>query len=143
MISIHVDPSADVTVFSASGDVTGPSVIEALRAAYGNGGTYKMVFDLRYADTIDVLPQQIREFIETAGACAGDRVGGKSAVVTGPLKHEIGALGEEMVRLENAPFEVRAFTEMDSALAWLGVARALRPDKNTTEIFDGSSHELP
>jgi hypothetical protein len=128
MIQVQVDVERGVTLLNASGQLEANAVMSALAAAYVEGPTRSFLVDVRKAAEISIEVMDLQSIIRITSGHSVTRGGGRSALVSGagPNYGYCRAI-ETMVRSANSPVEVRAFRDMDSALAWLGIGPEDRP----------------
>lgn len=116
---IDEDPVVEVHV---TGDATTAEVLEALRKLQENDPR-KERSDLWHFASESVLPYDVFPMIVESikRACTRDMVGRPSAIVTSDkmLSATLDIYKQE-AKASKVPFEIRVFTDRETALKWLG-----------------------
>ena len=119
-ISVATDQPRNLTIFTATGELTFDDQMRVLREFYGGKPTKNALWDFRVISsdriTTDELVQ-IRDFVKMH---QDKRPGGKSALVYDTSQNfGLSGVCEDLTETEDLQFKIRAFNSIDEAIKWL------------------------
>ncbi len=123
-IEIDYRRDEDLTVFTATGELTFAAQVEALKSFYEGKPTRYVIWDLTGITGNRVSSEELRDIIAYTKRHADKRPGGKTAlVVSTRLDFGLGRMGGAMAEIEDTPWEVVPFYTLDEALAFIAEDR--------------------
>lgn len=119
-ISTSHDPSRDLTIFTAAGELTYAEQMTVLQAFYGGAPTANTIWDFRAINGNRISSEEVGNIISFVKQNADRRKKGKTALVAGTdLDFGLSRIGEIYADIEKLPWRIQAFRSMDAALKWL------------------------
>ena len=119
-ISTKTDRSKDLTVFTATGELTFAGQIAAMKEFYEGNPTKNELWDLRGITGSRISSEELLQVTLFTKQYGHKRQGGKSAMVmNSDLDYGLGRMSGTYGETEQLPWEVMAFRSIDEALAWL------------------------
>jgi hypothetical protein len=119
-ITTSHDLSRDLTIFTASEELTYAKQMTVLRAIYGGDPTANMIWDFRAIEGNRISSEELEKIISFIKQRADRRKKGKTALVSGSdLDFGLSRISEFYAEIENLPWQIRAFRSMDDALKWI------------------------
>jgi hypothetical protein len=119
-ISVSIDQSRDLTIFTATGDLTFDDQMRVLREFYGGKPTKNALWDFRVIIADRITNEelvQIRDFIKMH---QDKRPGGKSALVYDHSRNfGLSEVCEDLKETKGLQFNIRSFDSIDDAFKWL------------------------
>ena len=119
-ISVTSDQSRDLTIFTATGDLTFDDQMRVLREFYSGKPTKNALWDFRIVGRDRITASelvQIRDFIRLHH---DTRPGGKSAVVYDHSRDfGLSEVCDELSEIAEMQFKIRSFDNLDEAMKWL------------------------
>jgi hypothetical protein len=124
-ISKHVDPDANITVYTVEGRIHADEIVDEITRFYKGDVTLNVLWDLSNSDVKDLTADQVRTIAHIPREKADKRKGGKTAIVapvdmTFGLSRMYGSLTES----NGYPFETHIFRHLTDACTWLGYEKA-------------------
>jgi hypothetical protein len=114
------DLSRDLTIFTASGELTYAEQMTVLQAFYGGDPTANTVWDFRAIEGNRISSEEVGKIISFVKQKVDRRKKGKTALVSGSdLDFGLSRISEVYADIENLPWQIRAFQSMDDALKWI------------------------
>ena len=121
-IETTYDLAHNLTIIKATGRMKPADFREWTAAYYTGTVTLHSLWDLSQADLSDIKTEDLRDDAVQTKDLADVRKGGKTAIVSEKsLEFGIGRMLEVFYGLEDMPFEIQVFYNLDSARRWLGV----------------------
>ena len=122
MISISKDPSKDLTVFTATGEIVANDMVEVIEKLYSSEPTQFVVWDLTEASSDSFPSEDIDRVLEVAGKHSHKRVGGKTVVVASSV-FAYGMSRMYQAKAEHSQIKINYHVThtMEEALRWLGI----------------------
>lgn len=126
-ISYTIDRAKDLTLFTATDDVTYDDALTALGAYTKEGYTRFELFDFRNGTGRSFSTEQIELMLEMGKTNVGLRpAGGKTAlVVSQDIDYGLSRVFQTLSEIEGITWEVEVFRSMDEAYEWLGISQDL------------------
>jgi hypothetical protein len=121
-IETTCDPSRDLTVVKATGKMTSDDFLDWTANYYSGSTTLHVLWDLSEANLSELNTGNIRDDAKLTKSLADKRKGGKTAIVSGnALEYGLSRMLETFYEMEEVPFEVQVFYNINDAMEWLGV----------------------
>jgi hypothetical protein len=121
-IETKCDPSRNLTVAKATGMMTSNDFLDWTADYYSGTTTLFVLWDLSEANLSEINTGNIRDDAKLTKSLADKRKGGKTAIVSGnSLEYGISRMLETFYEMEEVPFEVQVFYDIDKAMEWLGI----------------------
>jgi hypothetical protein len=119
-ISVQTDSAKDLTIFTATGDLTFDDQMKVLREFYAGKPTKNALWDFRIITSdkisLDELVQ-IRDFVRIH---QDKRPGGKSALVYDHTKNfGLSEVCDDLTETKGMQFKIKDFETIDDAMKWL------------------------
>jgi hypothetical protein len=123
-LAIRVDPTVKLAVVRVAGTVRGPDLLELMGAptadpAWERG--FSIAWDVRALGVLDLVPGDLPPFGEVAAAVRPRMGPGRSAVLARDDGDEVTVRLLGLQGGDHRERELRAFTRVSEAAAWLGV----------------------
>ena len=121
-ITTKFDLANDLTIIKAVGKMKPIDFQEWTDSYYNNRVTRLALWDLTQADLSEIKAEDLRNDAARTKALADARRGGKTAIVSGNnLAYGLSRMLEVFYDLEDIPFDVQVFRNVEDARRWLGV----------------------
>ncbi len=118
------DYDNDLTIQKVIGKPTIENGINMIEAYYAGKVTKYTLWDFSQSTSSVITNSELRKIIKIIKKHADLRRGGKSALVFNKLlDFGLGRMFETFAQIEDMPFELRSFRNMEKALEWLGISR--------------------
>lgn len=120
-VTIHIDPTAGLVTYTASGDAEPNEVIEAVDSALHSPDFrpgMKFLWDCRRRTGRALPAQHLRRSVEKIEISIERRGKGRGAFLVSDVERTIGARTFQY-EARNLPYEVEVFTKMEDAMGWL------------------------
>ena len=112
----------DLSVVKAVGRISEADFQEWAQDFYSGQVTADILWDLTAADLSTITNDDIQEIARRAGAFSSKRKGGRSAFVCGhDLAYGLSRAFEAYTMIDELPFQVQVFRDLDDAREWLGI----------------------
>ena len=119
-ISSKVLKNKDLTIFTATGELTLEVQMDALKPFYEGEPTRNVLWDMRGITGIRISSDELQLIIKYIKLHTERRPSGKTALVTkSDLDFGLGRMSESYAQQENLPWEIRVFASMSEAKKWL------------------------
>lgn len=119
-ISRSADHGGDTTVFTVTGEVDASQVLGAIVAFLRTAPTPYVIWDFRNGSLRRMASSDLRMIINRAGPLTGVRAGGRTAIICATdVDFGLSRMFQTFALLNDIPFEIHVFREMDAAEAWL------------------------
>lgn len=119
-VSIETRPELDLTIFRATGIVSVEDQKKELKAFYEGSPTLNVIWDFSMMQEVSATSSELREIILYAKQFTDRRPGGRTAlVVDTKLKYGLARMASTFAEIEEIPWDIRAFEDMNSALTWI------------------------
>ena len=123
-IATKFDLANDLTIITAVGKMKPIDFQEWTDSYYNNRVTRLALWDLTQADLSEIKAEDLRNDAARTKALADARRGGKTAIVSGNnLAYGLSRMLEVFYDLEDIPFDVQVFRNIEDAQVWLGVCK--------------------
>lgn len=122
-IETHIDLEKDLTIHTASGEISADEILSRIRSYYAGKTTRLLMWDLTGADVGNLSASDVRNFVDLTNSLTKERAGGKTAlVVATPLAYGMGRM-YELSKDASDEYRIghRTFRDRKAALEWLGV----------------------
>jgi len=121
-IATTYDLPNDLTIVTAAGRMQ-PADFQEWNAIYYKGRVTSLIlWDLRPADLSEIQTEDLKQDAIHTGNMAAVRKNGKTAIVSGDaLAYGLSRMLETFYELENIPFAMEVFRDIEEAHKWLGV----------------------
>jgi hypothetical protein len=121
-IETTYDLSKDLTIAAATGKMKAADFSEWTAEYYKGTVTRNVLWNIEKADMSELRTEDLRNDAKHTKDLAEVRNGGKTAIVTGSsLEYGMSRMLEAFYGIEDVPFEVQVFRNLDDAVEWLGV----------------------
>jgi len=91
-----------------------------LKSFYGGEPTRNVIWDFSLLAEINATSDELRGIILYARQFSDKRLGGCTAlIVNTKLKYGLARMASTFAEIEKIPWSIRAFEQMDEALAWI------------------------
>jgi hypothetical protein len=123
-LTIRVDPTARLAVVRVAGTVRGPDLLALVGAPLADPAWepgFSIAWDVRGLGVVDLVPADLAPFGEGAVAVRPRMGPGRSAVLARDDRDEVTVRLLDLQRGGHRERELRAFTRVHEAAAWLGV----------------------
>ena len=120
-IVLQTDRPQDLTILTASGEITFAEAMEALDSFYENP-TQNVLLDVsRRADAPVILKtEDLARIFSRLSARKKNRLSGKTAIVApDDLRFYMSRIAEAFAEIEKLPWKMKAFRSKDEAIRWL------------------------
>jgi hypothetical protein len=123
-IETHIDPEKDLTIHTASGELSADEILRKIHSYYEGVVTQLLMWDLTGADVRRLSASDVQDFVNLTNSLVRPRAGGKIAlVVATPLAFGMGRMFElSKDTSDEQGIGHRTFRDKKTALEWLGVA---------------------
>ncbi len=112
----------DLTIVTAAGRMKPVDFQEWTASYYRGRVTSLTLWDLRQADLSEIKAEDLRKDAIHTRNMAVVRKGGKTAIVSGDaLAYGLSRMLETFYELENVPFDMEVFRDVEEAKSWLGM----------------------
>ena len=121
-IETHIDPEKDLTIHTASGEISADEILGRIRSYYAGEVTSLLMWDLTAADLRSLTASDVQQFVDLTNSVTAPRAGGKTAlVVSTTLAFGMGRMYELSKDLAADQIDRKTFRDRKTALEWLGV----------------------
>jgi hypothetical protein len=120
-LELQPDRSQNLTILTASGEITLAEAMEALESFYKNP-TKNILLDFSHRADIPLIlkSEDLAKLINHLTTKKENRPAGKTAIVApDDLRFIMSRMAEAFAELEKLPWEMKAFRSMDEAINWL------------------------
>jgi hypothetical protein len=122
-IETHIDLEKDLTIHTASGELSADEILRKIRSYYEGEVTRLLMWDLADADVRNLSASDVQEFVNLTNALTAPRAGGKTAlVVSTTLAYGMSRMYEISKDVSDDQIGHRTFRDRKAALEWLGVS---------------------
>lgn len=119
-ISVSTDQSRDLTIFTATGDLTFDDQMRVLREFYSGKPTKRALWDFRVISSDRITADELVRIREYITMHHDTRPGGKSAVVYDSSRDfGLSTVCDKLAENEEMQFKIRMFSNVDEAMKWL------------------------
>jgi hypothetical protein len=119
-IEVSVDREADLTVLTATGEVTAREILDVIAAYYAARPTKNVLWDLSAAALEHVTANEVKPLVQASQQYTAGRVGGKTAMVFSSVSaYGLGRLFDQLRQVRDTPVETMSFHDRAAAMAWL------------------------
>jgi len=123
-ITVTMDRDADITVFTAGGDVRAEDVKSAIHQFYKGTVTKNVLWDFCACDLSGISSADVRSIAEIPRKHYDSRRGGRTAIVAAKdLSFGLSRMYEQYTEAQDMPFETRTFYSREDAMEWVAAAR--------------------
>lgn len=121
-ITTTYDLPNDLTIVTATGRMK-PADFQEWTASYYRGRVTSLtLWDLRQADLSEIKTEDLRQDAIHTRNMAAVRKNGKTAIVSGDaLAYGLSRMLETFYEIENVPFDMEVFRDIEDAQQWLGM----------------------
>lgn len=121
LIETTYDADRDLTIVKATGKMTAVDFHNWTTNYYAGPVTSFILWDVTRADLAALRTDDALNDTFHTKNLAGGRKGGKTAIVTAnDLGYGMGRMLETLYGLEQMPFEVQVFNNLEEAMRWIG-----------------------
>lgn len=119
-ISVQTDKARDLTIFTATGDLTFDDQMRVLREFYGGKTTRRALWDFRLISGDLITKDELIQIGDFVRMHQDTRPGGKSAIVYDHSR-DFGLSGvcQDLAKAKGMQFKIRDFESIDEAMKWL------------------------
>ncbi|MGC9323947.1 MAG: hypothetical protein ACP5G0_04270 [Desulfomonilia bacterium] len=119
-IAVKTDSARDLTLCTATGELTFHDQVAVLKSFYEGNPTRNLLWDMRQISGARITSQEITDIIEFINSYKEKRLAGKTALVTATdLDFGMSRMSELLAESSGIPWEIRAFHSLDDALSWI------------------------
>jgi len=119
-ITIEKHPAVALTVFKAIGEVPFSEQMDALKLFYKDFPTKNVLWDFTKMEEVNISSDEVKDIIQYTKAHADKRTEGRTAlVVDTELKYGLSRMASTLAEIEDTPWEIKVFENMDAAMAWI------------------------
>jgi len=119
-VSIKTLPELDLTIFTAAGATSVAEQKQVLKAFYEGSPTRNVIWDFTRLAEVSASSSDLRDIIQYAKRFSAKRPGGCTALVADTkLKYGLARMASTFAEIEEVPWAMRAFEQLDAALAWI------------------------
>jgi hypothetical protein len=119
-ISIEKNLGLDLTIFKAIGKVPFKEQMNALESFYEGAPTKNVIWDFMEMDEPNISNDELHAIVEYTKAHSAQRKKGRTAlVVNTTFKYGLSRMASIFAEIENTPWVVNVFEDMDAAMAWV------------------------
>ena len=116
----HIDKAKDLTVFKVTGLFSFDTVMPAIKAFYDGAPTKHVLWDLIDTTDIQLTSEEVKAIAKFKPRFEGKRASGKTAFVAQKdILFGLSRMFEFQSDLEQAPFPIMVFRNIDEAHQWL------------------------
>ena len=119
-ISIETNSELDLTVFKATGTVPFSEQMNVLKIFYEGSPTKNVIWDFTEVDEVDISNNELHAIVRYTKMQSTRRQKGRTAlVVNTELKYGLSRMASIFAEIENTPWAMEVFKNMDEAIAWV------------------------
>ena len=119
-IEKRTDENAQLTIYTANGNISGEEVKKAIEDFYEHGPiTRNVLWDVSQALLVDLSAEDVRQIAHVPRQSLASRKGGKTAVAPSDLAFGLSRMYQASSQPEALPFEVQVFRDSEAAHKWL------------------------
>ncbi len=119
-VRVDIRKDENLTIFTASGELTFSEQMDALRSFYDGEPTPYVIWDFRQISGNRISSAELRNIIEFVKRHTQKRTTGRTALVTSSdLDFGLSRMGAIISDLELLPWTIRPFRDLDEALNWI------------------------
>ena len=121
-IETHIDPERDLTIHTASGEISANEILRRIRSYYEGEVTRLLMWDLSNADLRSPSASDVQNMVDLTNSLTTPRAGGKTAlVVSTTLAYGMGRMYELSKDAFGDEIDRKMFRDREAALEWLEV----------------------
>lgn len=121
MTDIHVEKSADLTIFRSRGKVTAGELEEAIRAFYEGVSSSLVLWDFSEADPSSLSAGEIRALAQLASSNSRRRTRGRTAIVAPKaITYGLSRMYQANAEIAESSTQTQTFRTAEEAWSWLG-----------------------
>ncbi len=121
-IDTQIDPEGDLTIHTASGEISADEILDRIRSYYAGEVTSLVMWDLSDADLRSLTASDVQQFVDLTNSLTAPRAGGKTAlVVSTTLAFGMARMYELSKDAAADQIDRKTFRDRKTALEWLGV----------------------
>ena len=120
-IVLQTDRPQNLTILTASGEITFAEAMEALDSFYKDPTRNALLDFSRRADAPVILnTEDLARIFSRLSTQKGNRLAGKTAIVApDDLRFYMSRIAEAFAEIEKLPWKMKAFRSKDEAIRWL------------------------
>lgn len=119
-ISTEKHPELALTIFKAIGDVPFSEQMDRLGLFYKGSPTKNVLWDFTEMEEVNISSDEVKEIVQYTKSHADKRKEGRTAlVVDTKLKYGLSRMASTLAEIEDTPWEIKVFENMDAAMAWI------------------------
>ena len=119
-ISVSTDQSRDLTIFTATGDLTFDDQMRVLREFYGGKPTKHALWDFRVIASDKITNEELVKIRDFVKMHQGKRPGGRSALVYDHSQNfGLSEVCDDLTETKGMQFKIRDFSSIEEAEKWL------------------------
>jgi len=121
-IETQIDLERDLTIHTASGEISADEILRRIRSYYEGQVTRLLMWDLSDADLRSLSASDVQNMVDLTNSLTAPRAGGKTAlVVSTTLAYGMGRMYELSKDAFGDEIDRKMFRDREAALEWLGV----------------------
>jgi hypothetical protein len=118
-VRIEVNPEADLTTHTVTGNITTDEIISILEEFYRHPTKF-LLWNLSQADLSNITGDDLRHILEVSNTLCKHRKHGKTAILApSDLPFGLGRQYAILGELYDNPVHIESFRSYDMAIAWL------------------------
>jgi len=119
-ISVTTDQSKDLTIFTATGDLTFDDQMRVLREFYSGKPTMNALWDFRVISVDRITNEELVQIRDYVKMHQDKRPGGKSALVYDHGQNfGLSEVCDDLMEVKGLQFKIHSFDSIEEALKWL------------------------
>jgi hypothetical protein len=123
-ISTKINSELDLTVFEATGTVPFNEQMKVLKVFYEGSPTSNVIWDFTQVDEIKITSEELQKIVRYTKEHSALRQGGHTAlVVNTKLKYGLARMASIYAEVEETPWDMQVFEDMDTAMAWISESK--------------------
>ena len=119
-LTFKVDQAKNLTIFTASGDVTYDELINALESYIVSDPTTKQIFNFSNSTALTLNFEKFRQLAERAKTRIPNGEWQTAIIVSGEVGYGKASIYRGLSDIEDIPQDVRIFSNINEAYEWLG-----------------------
>jgi len=119
--TFQIDRSKDLTIFTATGDVTFKEMISIFDSYYEAGSTHYEIYDFSRGTGETVTFKQIGQMIEKGASRPSHKNWQTAIVVSNDIGFKMARIFQGMTEIGKTPQKAKVFRSLDDAYEWLDI----------------------